>query len=133
MTTQTTNHAVAAVRDVGLPAGITDSAVKGLEAMGANWQPPADAAPGEVATLTHAFNQALTSGVRWALAFAAFVVFAGAVMSLLIPQVRAIGGRIVVGEDAKAEALRQAEARREVEIEAEAETLQPMPIDARRG
>ena len=39
---------------------------------------------------------------------------------------------MVVGDDAKAEGVRQAEARREAELEAEAETLQPMPIDANR-
>jgi hypothetical protein len=133
ITMQTTNHAVDAIRDAGLPGPLTDTAVTGLQAMGANWQPPADASAGQLATLSHAFDQALTSGARWALGFAALVVLAGATMSLLIPQVRGVGGRMVVGDEAKAEGLRQAEARREAEIEAEAETLQPMPIDARRG
>jgi len=131
VTVQTTNHAVDSVRAAGLPAGLTDTAVKGIEAMGANWQMPAGATPEQASTLKHAFDQALTSGVRWALAWAALLVFAGALVSLLIPQVRPVGGRILVGDDAKAEAARAAEARREAEVEAEAETLQPMPIETR--
>lgn len=132
VTVQTTSHAVASVKAAGLPAGLTDTAVKGIEAMGANWQMPADATPEQAAALKQAFEQALTSGVRWALGWAALLVFAGAVVSLLIPQVRPVGGRILVGDDAKAEAARAAEARRETVREAEAETLQPMPIDASR-
>ena len=131
VTVQTTNHAVDSVRAAGLPAGLTDTAVKGIEAMGANWQMPAGATPEQASALKHAFDQALTSGVRWALAWAALLVFAGALVSLLIPQVRPVGGRILVGDDAKAEAARAAEARREAEVEAEAETLQPMPIETR--
>ncbi len=131
VTVQTTSHAVDAVNAAGLPAGLTDTAVNGIEAMGANWQIPAGATPDQVATLQRAFEQALTSGVRWALAWAALLVFGGAVMSLLIPQVRPVGGRILVGDAAKAEADRAAEARHDAEIEAEAETLQPMPIETR--
>ena len=131
VTVQTTSHAVDAVNAAGLPAGLTDTAVNGIEAMGANWQIPAGATPDQAASLQRAFEQALTSGVRWALAWAALLVFGGALMSLLIPQVRPVGGRILVGDAAKAEAERAAEARHDAEIEAEAETLQPMPIDAR--
>ncbi len=129
ITVQTTNSAVDAVRGLGLPAGITDSAVNGIQAMGANWRPPPEATPDQVSALTRAFDQALTSGVRWSLAFASVVVLAGAMISLLIPQVRPVGGRILVGDEAKAEAARAARARRDAEVEAEAETLQPMPVD----
>jgi EmrB/QacA subfamily drug resistance transporter len=131
VTVQTTSHAVDAVNAAGLPAGLTDTAVNGIEAMGANWQIPAGATPNQAATLQRAFEQALTSGVRWALAWAALLVFGGAVMSLLIPQVRPVGDRILVGDAAKAEAERAAEARHDAELEAEAETLQPMPIETR--
>jgi MFS family permease len=131
VTVQTTRHAVDAVQAAALPAGLTDTAVDGIEAMGANWQIPAGATPEQAATLQKAFEQALTSGVRWALAWAALLVFGGAVMSLLIPQVRPVGGRILVGDDAKAEAERAAEARHDAVVEAEAETLQPMPIETR--
>ena len=129
ITVQTTNSAVDAVRGLGLPTGITDSAVNGIQAMGANWRPPPEATPDQVSALTRAFDQALTSGVRWSLAFASVVVLAGAMISLLIPQVRPVGGRILVGDEAKAEAARAARARKDAEVEAEAETLQPMPVD----
>ncbi len=131
VTVQTTSHAVDAVKAAGLPAGLTETAVKGIEAMGANWQMPADATPEQASTLKQVFDQALTSGVRWALAWAALLVFAGALVSLLIPQVRPVGGRILVGDEAKAEAARAAEARHDADLEAEAETLQPMPIETR--
>jgi EmrB/QacA subfamily drug resistance transporter len=131
VTVQTTSHAVDAVQAAALPAGLTDTAVNGIEAMGANWQIPAGATPEQAATLQRAFEQALTSGVRWALAWAALLVFGGALVSLLIPQVRPVGGRILVGDAAKAEAERAASARRDAELEAEAETLQPMPIETR--
>lgn len=126
VTVQTTSHAVDAVKAAGLPAGLTDAAVNGIEAMGPNWQPPAGTTPEQASTMQKAFEQALTSGVRWALAWAALLVFVGALVSLLIPQVRPVGGRILVGDAAKA----AREARREALQEAEAETLQPMPIDA---
>jgi EmrB/QacA subfamily drug resistance transporter len=131
VTVQTTSHAVDSVKAAGLPAELTATAVRGIEAMGANWQPPAGTTPEQAATMKHAFDLALTSGVRWALGWAALLVFAGAVVSLLIPQVRPVGGRILVGDEAKAEAARAARARRDAELEAEAETLQPMPLDAR--
>lgn len=104
VTVQTTRHAVDAVSAAGFPAGLTDAATRGVEAMGANWQPPADASPDQLATMNHLFDQALTSGVRWALGFAAALVFAGALVSLLIPQVRPVGDRILVGDAAKAAA-----------------------------
>ena len=131
ITVQTTNSAVDQVKAMGLPTDVTDTAVKGVEAMGANWRPSGSVSPEQAAALKHAFDQALTSGVRVSLAFATIVVFAGAAMSLLIPQVRPVGGRILVGDAAKAEAARAARARQDAEIEAEAETLQPMPLDVR--
>jgi EmrB/QacA subfamily drug resistance transporter len=131
ITVQTTKHAVQSVQAAGLPQGLTDTAVRGIDAMGANWQVPSQAAPDQAATMKGIFDSALTSGVRWAIAFAAALVLAGAFVSLLIPQVRPVGGRILVGDEAKAAGARAAEARREAEVEAEAETLQPFPIDAR--
>ena len=49
VTVQTTSHAVDAVNAAGLPAGLTDTAVNGIEAMGANWQIPAGATPDQAA------------------------------------------------------------------------------------
>jgi hypothetical protein len=131
VTVQTTHHAVDAVSGAGLPAGLTDTAVRGIDAMGANWQVPSQASPEQAAALKGLFDSALTSGVRWSIGFAAVVVLLGALVSLLIPQVRPVGGRILVGEEAKAAGARAAAARREVDRDAEAETLQPMPIEAR--
>jgi len=131
ITVQTTNRAVDAVRSAGLPEGLTGTAVEGIEAMGANWQVPAEASPTQAATLKHAFDDALTSGVRWSIAFAAVLVLVGAVASLLIPQVRPVGGRILVGDEARAAGGRAARARRAAEQQAEAEALQPMSLDAR--
>jgi EmrB/QacA subfamily drug resistance transporter len=126
-----TARQLGAALGAAMPAGLTDTAVQGIEAMGANWQAPAGTTPEQAATLQRAFEQALTSGVRWALAWAALLVFAGALVSLLIPQVRPVGGRILVGDEAKAEAVRASAARRDDEREAEAETLEPMPVDLR--
>ena len=65
---------------------------------------------------------------------AAALVLAGALASLLIPQVRPVGGQILVGDEAKAAGRRAAEARaararREAVVEGGAETLQPVPAD----
>jgi EmrB/QacA subfamily drug resistance transporter len=131
VTVQTTNSAVDAVNAAGLPQGITETAVRGIDAMGANWQMPAQATPDQAAALKGIFDNALTSGVRWSIGFAAALVFLGALASLLIPQVRPVGGRILVGDDAKAAAAEAAAARREAVQEAECETLQPIPAEAR--
>ena len=75
LTVQTMNHAVVAVQAAGLPAGRhRRRRVKGIEAMGANWQPPAGLTPDQASTLNHALRQAVTSGARWALGFAALIV-----------------------------------------------------------
>ena len=88
ITVITTNRAVDAVRSAGLPGPVTDSAVDSLTAhMGANWQPPAGTSDQVNGTLNHLFDQSLATGTRWALLFAATVVFAGALLSFLIPQV----------------------------------------------
>jgi EmrB/QacA subfamily drug resistance transporter len=131
ITVQTTSHAVDSVNAAGLPATVTEDAVTGIEAMGANWQPAPGLSAEQASALQRAFEDALTSGVHWALGFAALLVFAGSLVSLLIPQVRPVDGRILVGGEAKAEAARAAARRRNAVLDAEAETLQPFPAEAR--
>ena len=128
VTVQTTNQAVAAVQAAGLPAGLTEQAARGAEAMGANWQIPTTGSPAQTAALKDIYDQALTGGVRWALTFAVIVVFAGALVSLLIPQVRHTDGETLVGPAAGRAAMREAE-----RASAREDTDGPRPVAAEPG
>ncbi len=87
ITVLTTNQAVDALRASDLAPAARDQAIAGVQEMGASWTPSAGSAPSVTATANRILDQALSSGTRAALVFAAVVVFAGALLSLLIPQV----------------------------------------------
>jgi EmrB/QacA subfamily drug resistance transporter len=87
LTVQTVNWGVSSVEAAGLPADLTDEAVNGIKAMGANWQPPAGVTPEQASTLTRLFDDAIATGTKWALGFAAVVFLVGGLLSLLIPQI----------------------------------------------
>ncbi|HEY6533904.1 MAG TPA: MFS transporter [Acidimicrobiales bacterium] len=97
LTVHTIRTAVSSVQAAGLPTSVTDSAVSGIEAMGPNWQAPADLTPDQANTLNHLFDSAVATGARWALGFTALMFLAGGLLSLLIPQ---IGLDEVVSEEA---------------------------------
>jgi len=86
---QTTNRAIAATRAaVDLPESVRAQAIAGLHALGPNYSPPPTVSPADAATLNHVLTQSLAEASRLALIFAACVVFAGALLSFLIPLVR---------------------------------------------
>ena len=88
LTVHTINSAVSSVHAAGLPTPVSDSAVSGIESMGANWQAPAGLSADQATTLNHLFDSAVASGARWALGFAAVMFLAGGLLSLLIPQIQ---------------------------------------------
>jgi predicted MFS family arabinose efflux permease len=88
LTVHTINSAVGSVQAAGLPAEISDDAVSGIRAMGANWQPSSTLAPDQADTLNHLFDNAVATGARWALGFAVVMFVVGGLISLLMPQIR---------------------------------------------
>jgi EmrB/QacA subfamily drug resistance transporter len=79
LSTQTVRHAAVAIRSSALDGGAKSRALDQLHASGVGFVPPQ--------SLTTAIENAVASGARPALFFAAFVVSAGALLSLLIPHV----------------------------------------------
>jgi MFS family permease len=79
LSTQMLRHAADAIRSSTLAADVKSRALDQLHASGVGFVPPP--------SLTHAIENAVASGARPALLFAAFVVTCGAVLSLLIPHV----------------------------------------------
>ena len=82
LTVVTTNRAVESLRSSGLGSSVVDDAIRGVESMGAGYQAPT----GSPEALLRAFDDALTSGARFALAFAGILVLCGAALSFLIPR-----------------------------------------------
>jgi EmrB/QacA subfamily drug resistance transporter len=69
-----------------LAAGVRAHAVTRLHSLGTNFTPPAAVNKGDLATLHDIFVNAVGSGARFALFFAAIVVSTGAAVSFLIPR-----------------------------------------------
>jgi EmrB/QacA subfamily drug resistance transporter len=89
LTVQTTNRAIAALSaSPALPASVKAQAAAGFDALGPNFTPPASLDPADAEVLRHVLTQSLAEATRLALVFAAGVVFAGALLSFLIPLVR---------------------------------------------
>jgi hypothetical protein len=89
LTVQTTNRAIAATSAaVALPDSVKAQAIAGFQALGPNYSPPPSVGPADAAVLNHVLTQSLAEASRLALIFAACVVFAGALLSFLIPLVR---------------------------------------------
>jgi hypothetical protein len=70
-----------------LPAALQKEAIAQLHVLGPNYQPPANIDPGSAAVLRRALAEAISRGTRPALFFASGLVFAGAVVSILIPRI----------------------------------------------
>jgi hypothetical protein len=98
LSTQALRHATDAIRNSTLGVDVKSRALDQLQASGVAFVPPQ--------SLTHAIEDAVASGARPALLFAAFVVTAGAVLSFLIPHVDPIAPT----EDELAELLTHDEA-----------------------
>jgi hypothetical protein len=98
LTVHTVSSAVSAVQAARLPEGTTDAAVSGVKAMGVNWQPGPGLSLDQANTLNHLFDDAVSSGARWALGFATVMLLAGGIISFLIPQIRHGEEEIVVLE-----------------------------------
>ena len=88
ITVQTTNRAVDALEDSGLPAAVRDQAVVSMRGLGPNFRPAPNLSVADAAAIERILTQALASGARIGLLFATVVVFIGGMLSLLIPRVR---------------------------------------------
>ncbi|MCU1502339.1 MAG: hypothetical protein JWM12_1693 [Ilumatobacteraceae bacterium] len=84
ITVQTTNRAVSAVARSALPADVRATAITGIHDFGPNVTIGTGA---DAAALNRILTQALADASRVALGFAMVVVFAGALLSFLIPRV----------------------------------------------
>ena len=82
----TVSRTVDAVRSAALPARVRDVAVSGVHAQGASFPVPRGTSATDAATLSHALATGITDAVRPALLLAAGFVFAGALLSLLLPR-----------------------------------------------
>jgi EmrB/QacA subfamily drug resistance transporter len=83
----TIRHATSSLRTAALPEGVKTAAREALQTDGVNFAPPAGVAPADASTLRHLAENAVASGARPALLFAAAVVTVGTALSFLIPKV----------------------------------------------
>ena len=83
----TTNNAIDSVRASDLPVSVQDRAVETITAVGTGYRPDLQLPEAARSTLRSLMDQSLTSATKATLGFAAIVVFAGALLSLLIPRV----------------------------------------------
>jgi Na+/melibiose symporter-like transporter len=86
LTARTISEATAEIRATNLPSHLKDIAQSQVHAEGTNFAPPHDVSTRDLDALSHALTQAVSSGVRFALIFATFVVAVGAIVSWLIPR-----------------------------------------------
>lgn len=85
---QTVRHAVAEVgRAASLPTGLRQDVIAQIESSGVNFSPPPGASVSDATVLRDAIHQAVITAARTPLVFATVVVFVGAALSFLIPQV----------------------------------------------
>ncbi|HEX7521105.1 MAG TPA: MFS transporter [Acidimicrobiia bacterium] len=87
LTSQTISHAIAGIRKAHLSAALQAHALAGLHANGVNFVAPAGTPASDLAALHHTLDNALASGSRSALLYAAGVVVIGALLSWLIPTI----------------------------------------------
>jgi MFS family permease len=89
LSAQILSHSVSRIRAAALPAAVKVQALAGVHAQGAFYKPPASTSPHDTTILQHALRTSVANGTRVALVFAMVVVFAGALISFLIPRVAA--------------------------------------------
>jgi EmrB/QacA subfamily drug resistance transporter len=85
LTARSVSVAASRIRAAPLTAAVKAQALAGVHALGSGYVPPRSATPADLVRLRRAIEQAVTSGTRFALVFAAVVIALGAVVSLLIP------------------------------------------------
>jgi EmrB/QacA subfamily drug resistance transporter len=86
LTARTISEATAQIAATPLPSHLKTVAQSRVHAEGTSFSPPHGASTHELDVLRHALTQAVSSGVRFALVFATFVVAMGAIVSWLIPR-----------------------------------------------
>jgi len=89
VTTQTVDHAVTALGASALAPSVRATAITQVRALGANYVAPPGASRHTSATLTRILSESVSTATHDALLFAAAVVFIGACLSWLIPNVKA--------------------------------------------
>jgi predicted MFS family arabinose efflux permease len=81
------------------------ASLAGVHAAGSSYLPPHTLSAHDSAIVTNAVQYGVTTGTRWALAFALIVIVAGTLLSFLIPRdnprhaERAPGDAVTIGED----------------------------------
>jgi EmrB/QacA subfamily drug resistance transporter len=86
LTARTISEATAEITATDLPTNLKAVARSRVHALGTNYTPPHDISHRDLDALRHALTTAVSSGVRFALVFATFVVAVGAIVSWLIPR-----------------------------------------------
>ncbi|HEX4492056.1 MAG TPA: MFS transporter [Acidimicrobiia bacterium] len=86
LTAQTVSQTVGAFKRAPLPANVKAQAIAGVHALGPNYAPPASVSGRNAALLQSALEHGVTTGTRWALAFAVVVIAIGTALSFLIPR-----------------------------------------------
>jgi EmrB/QacA subfamily drug resistance transporter len=86
LTARTISQAMTEIAGAKLPSHVETLARSRVHALGTNFTPPQDVSAHDVKVLQGALADAVASGVRIALLFAAVVVAVGAVVSWLIPR-----------------------------------------------
>ncbi|MCU1461712.1 MAG: hypothetical protein JWO37_1787 [Acidimicrobiales bacterium] len=85
LTIRSISVASSRIRAAPLAVSVKAQALAGVHALGSGYSPPPSASRADAAFLQRATQQAVTSGTRFALVFAAVVIALGAGVSLLIP------------------------------------------------
>ncbi|CAN5456113.1 DHA2 family efflux MFS transporter permease subunit [soil metagenome] len=107
---QTIRHAVAEVaRATSIPEGLRNQAIAQIHSSGVNFAPLSDLSAANAATLRDAIDHAVIAGARTPLIFATIVVYSGAALSFLIPQVGPRGVRQTAADERSALATEESE------------------------
>jgi EmrB/QacA subfamily drug resistance transporter len=86
LTARTISEATSEIASAELPTSLKAVAQSRVHAQGTNFTPPNDVSSRDLDMLRHALTEAVSTGVRFALVFATFVVLVGAIVSWLIPR-----------------------------------------------
>jgi hypothetical protein len=86
LSAQTISHTISGIKRAAVPANVKAQAISGVHALGANYAPSAAVHGHNAALLQSALEHGVTTGTRFALAFALVVIAIGTALSFLIPR-----------------------------------------------
>jgi predicted MFS family arabinose efflux permease len=91
LSAQTISHTISGIKSAALPTKVKAQAIAGVHALGPNYAPASSVHGRNAALLQSALEHGVTTGTRFALAFAVVVIAIGTALSFLIPRDVPIG------------------------------------------